>query len=72
MPAKAATRTDTAISTSTGALGSDTHPTAETMSVSEITEAEAEEYREVLEEAFTFRVTWDGEKSMPTFSGLSA
>ncbi|MGY1723583.1 hypothetical protein [Blastococcus sp. SYSU DS0533] len=38
----------------------------------EITEAEAEGYRAALEEAFAFRVTWDGEESMPTFSGLAA
>jgi hypothetical protein len=38
----------------------------------EITEEEAEQYREALEEAFTFRVTWDGEEAMPTFSGLDA
>ena len=38
----------------------------------EITEAEAEQYREALEEAFGFRVTWDGQEEMPTFSGLAA
>ena len=38
----------------------------------EITEEEAEQYREALEEAFTFRVTWDGQEEMPTFSGLEA
>ena len=37
-----------------------------------ITEDQADQYREALEEAFTFRVTWDGEEAMPTFSGLSA
>jgi polyhydroxyalkanoate synthesis regulator phasin len=37
-----------------------------------ITEDEAEQYREALEEAFTFRVDWDGEETMPTFSGLDA
>jgi hypothetical protein len=37
-----------------------------------ITEAEADEYRAALEEAFTFRVTWDGEAATPTFSGLDA
>ncbi|GAA4981233.1 hypothetical protein [Kineococcus glutinatus] len=36
-----------------------------------ITEAEAEQYRQALEEAFTFRVTWDGEQATPTFAGLS-
>lgn len=38
----------------------------------EITGAEAEQYRAALEEAFEFRVTWDGEAEMPTFSGLGA
>ena len=38
----------------------------------EITEAEAQQYQEALEEAFSFRVTWDGEEEMPTFSGLAA
>ena len=38
----------------------------------EITEAEAEQYREALAEAFTFRVTWDGEEATPTYSGLDA
>ena len=37
-----------------------------------ITEDEAEQYRAALEEAFTFRVTWDGEEATPTFSGLDA
>lgn len=37
----------------------------------EITEAEAEQYRAALEEAFTYRVTWDGEAATPTFSGLT-
>ena len=37
-----------------------------------ITEEEAEQYEEALEEAFTFRVTWDGVEEMPTFSGLDA
>jgi uncharacterized protein YidB (DUF937 family) len=37
-----------------------------------ITEDEADRYREALEEAFTFRVTWDGEEATPTFSGLDA
>ncbi len=36
----------------------------------EITEDEAEQYRAALEEAFTFRVNWDGEEATPTFSGL--
>lgn len=38
----------------------------------EITGAEAADYRSALEEAFTFRVTWDGAEATPTFSGLSA
>ncbi len=38
----------------------------------EITEAEAEQYREALEDAFTFRVTWDGQEATPTWSGLDA
>ncbi|RBY90633.1 hypothetical protein [Blastococcus sp. TF02A-26] len=37
-----------------------------------ITEDEAEQYRAALEEAFTFRVTWDGEEATPTFAGLDA
>ena len=35
-----------------------------------ITEAEAEQYLDALEEAFTFRVTWNGSDEMPVFSGL--
>ncbi|MBE1875054.1 hypothetical protein [Myceligenerans pegani] len=35
-----------------------------------ITEEEGEEYLAALEEAFTFRVTWDGEEETPTFDGL--
>ena len=42
------------------------------LAAGEITEAEAEQYREALEDAFTFRVTWNGEDATPTFSGLSA
>ena len=42
------------------------------LAAGEITEAEAEQYRAALEEAFTFRVTWDGEEATPTFAGLSA
>ena len=38
----------------------------------EITEEEAEQYRAALEEAFTFRVTWDGAAATPTFSGLTS
>jgi hypothetical protein len=37
-----------------------------------ITEDEAEQYRAALEEAFTFRVDWDGEEATPTFTGLAA
>jgi DNA-binding phage protein len=37
-----------------------------------ITEDEAEQYRAALEEAFSFRVNWDGEEATPTFSGLDA
>ena len=37
-----------------------------------ITEDEAEQYRAALEEAFGFRVTWDGEEATPTFTGLDA
>jgi hypothetical protein len=35
-----------------------------------ITEDEAEAYLAALEEAFTFRVTWDGSEATPTFSGI--
>ncbi|WP_309713202.1 hypothetical protein [Pseudolysinimonas sp.] len=37
-----------------------------------ITEDEADAYYEALEEAFTFRVTWNGTDATPTFSGLDA
>lgn len=37
-----------------------------------ITQDEADAYRAALEEAFTFRVTWDGQAATPTFSGLEA
>ena len=37
-----------------------------------ITQEEADQYRADLEEAFTFRVTWDGEAATPTYSGLDA
>jgi hypothetical protein len=37
-----------------------------------VTQEEADAYRAALEEAFTFRVTWDGETTTPTFSGLDA
>ena len=42
------------------------------LATGEITQDEAEQYRAALEEAFTFRVTWDGEAATPTFTGLSA
>jgi len=35
-----------------------------------ITEAEGDAYRDALEEAFTFRVTWNGQDATPTFAGL--
>ncbi|WP_182525140.1 hypothetical protein [Nocardioides dongkuii] len=35
-----------------------------------LTQDEADGYRAALEEAFTFRVTWDGEAETPTFAGL--
>ncbi|TDD64399.1 hypothetical protein E1262_28285 [Jiangella aurantiaca] len=35
-----------------------------------ITADEADAYRAALEEAFTFRVTWDGEEATPTFTGI--
>ena len=37
-----------------------------------ITQSEADAYLAALEEAFTFRVTWDGSAETPTFSGLDA
>lgn len=37
-----------------------------------ITQAQADAYRAALEEAFTFRVTWDGQAATPTFAGLEA
>ncbi len=37
-----------------------------------ITEEQAEDYTAALEEAFTFRVTWDGEEATPAFSGIDA
>ena len=41
------------------------------LAAGEITEAEAAQYREALETAFTFRVTWNGQDATPTFSGIS-
>lgn len=37
-----------------------------------ITEQEADDYEAALEDAFTFRVTWDGSEETPTFAGLDA
>jgi|GEM_PF-6628782 len=37
-----------------------------------ITEDQAAEYLDALEEAFTYRVTWDGSEATPTFSGVDA
>jgi DNA-binding phage protein len=37
-----------------------------------ISDDEAEQYREALEKAFTFRVTWDGSTETQTFNGLTA
>lgn len=37
-----------------------------------ITAEQAEQYREALKEAFTFRVTWDGSAATPTFSGIAS
>lgn len=36
-----------------------------------ITAAKADEYRAALKEAFTFKVTWDGQEATPTFSGIA-
>jgi uncharacterized protein YidB (DUF937 family) len=37
-----------------------------------ITQDQADQYVAALEDAFTFRVTWDGQEATPTFSGLDA
>ena len=37
-----------------------------------ITQDEADQYLADLEEAFEYRVTWDGEEATPTYSGLDA
>jgi len=37
-----------------------------------ITQDEADQYRAGLEDAFSFRVNWDGSEATPTFSGLDA
>lgn len=37
-----------------------------------ITEDQAAEYLDALEEASTYRVTWDGSEATPTFSGIDA
>ena len=42
------------------------------LSAGTITEDEADQYDAALEEAFSFRVNWDGEEATPTFSGLAA
>ena len=42
------------------------------LATGEITEDEAEQYRAALEEAFAFRISWDGEEATPTFGGLAA
>lgn len=36
-----------------------------------ITEDQAADYLTALEEAFTYRVNWDGEEATPTFAGLA-
>lgn len=36
-----------------------------------ISQSEAEAYEDALEEAFTFRVTWNGTDSTPAFSGIT-
>lgn len=36
-----------------------------------ITQSEADAYHDALEDAFTFRVTWNGSDATPVFSGLS-
>jgi polyhydroxyalkanoate synthesis regulator phasin len=41
------------------------------LATGEITADEAQRYRQALEEAFTFRVTWNGEDATPSFTGLS-
>jgi DNA-binding phage protein len=42
------------------------------LATGEITDDEADQYRAALEEAFSFRVNWDGEEATPTFTGLDA
>lgn len=37
-----------------------------------LTEDEGEQYLAALEEAFTYRVTWDGEEATPTFAGIGS
>ena len=37
-----------------------------------ITQDQADAYLAALEEAFTFRVTWDGQEATPTFTGIDA
>jgi hypothetical protein len=42
----------------------------ELVSAGTITEAQGEQYRQALTEAFTFKVNWDGSAETPTFSGV--
>jgi hypothetical protein len=66
----AAVATDLGIDPQTlvDALGESWSPAIDTvLAAGGITEAEVEQYREALEEAFTFRVNWDGEEATPTF-----
>ena len=37
-----------------------------------ITQEEAVEYRTALQDAFAFRVNWDGKQETPTFSGVDS
>ena len=37
-----------------------------------LTQDQADAYLQALEDAFTFRVTWDGQQAAPTFSGIEA
>ena len=41
------------------------------LAAGEISDDEAEAYRDALTEAFTYRVTWNGSDATPTFSGLA-
>lgn len=42
----------------------------ELVSAGTITEAQGEQYRQALAEAFTFKVNWDGSAETPTFTGV--